>query len=209
MTPRCWRPQPARTSASTSTGASASRFKANSSADNSAFLMKPPLSSYLSAMASQSMAGSLRTLPLSRSVRQISRRCAVPGGAYSRTVEMRRCMASSSSAGRFVARNTRPLCFSISWSMARSRRSPPLSSRLRKSASHSSKKSTASDISASRKRPRRSASTSSPPPWECLPRSDAKSTWSTRLPRRFATPWTVIVLPVPDGPHSSTMNPEP
>mmetsp|Transcript_32740 Transcript_32740/g.110273 ORF Transcript_32740/g.110273 Transcript_32740/m.110273 type:complete len:313 (-) Transcript_32740:1582-2520(-) len=209
MAPRCCRAQPARMSASRTMGLAASRCSAKSSALNRAFLMKPPESSYLTPMASQSTSSAQANLPRRTNVAQMVLRCCAVGGAYSITVEMRRCMASSSSAGRLVARKTRPAWRSISWSMARRRRSePPPASRDRNKASHSSKKSTASLISASRNKPRRSASTSSfcDP---CLPLKEAKSTCKTRLPSLRATPCTVIVLPVPEGPQSSTMRPAP
>mmetsp|Transcript_2165 Transcript_2165/g.6044 ORF Transcript_2165/g.6044 Transcript_2165/m.6044 type:complete len:254 (+) Transcript_2165:942-1703(+) len=208
MAPLCCKAQPLRTSCSLTIGVDLLRARANNTAARSAFLIKPPDSSYFSATASQSTDSSVTTFPFATRPSQIAFLSDAPGGAYSTTVLIRRCIASSSSAGRFVARNTRPLHFSISWSIARNNRSAPPWSLVRNNASHSSKNNTASDISASRNRPLRSASTSSPP-WWCLPRNDAKSTCKTRFFSSLATPCTVIVLPVPEGPHRSTTKPLP
>ena len=62
---------------------------------------------------------------------------------YSITVVIRRCIASSSSLGRFVAKNTIPSCRSISLNNEFNKRSPPPKLRERNAASHSSKNTTA------------------------------------------------------------------
>mmetsp|Transcript_12315 Transcript_12315/g.37191 ORF Transcript_12315/g.37191 Transcript_12315/m.37191 type:complete len:258 (+) Transcript_12315:2518-3291(+) len=153
---------------------------------------------------------SARRMPspdLDASRSQMALRSLTRGFEYSSTNEIRRCSASSRSAGLLVARKTRPRWRSISWSKARKRRSDEEpESRDRKSDSHSSKKRIALAMSASRKSPRRSASTSST---AALPRRDAKSTCKTRFSSDAASACTDKVLPVPGAPHSKTMKPAP
>ena len=108
-------------------------------------------------------------------------------------------MASSMSAGRLVARKMSPSKRSISVNSSVISEEPP-APRCAKSDSHSSKKTTAFASSASR----RIDWGETPPLFSA--RSSGKLTSSTLRPRRRATALAVMVLPLPEGPHSmSTM----
>mmetsp|Transcript_23786 Transcript_23786/g.60833 ORF Transcript_23786/g.60833 Transcript_23786/m.60833 type:complete len:222 (-) Transcript_23786:302-967(-) len=188
--PRSWCEAPAWRSAIVTVGVSPSRATAIDSAESHAFLMKPPWSSYLRASSMKS------TSPARGSFggaieRQIFSRSSRSGFVNSMARVMRRCIASSRSIGRFVARMHSPSCRSSSVSTVLTCMFPL--ERSIKMDSHSSKKRMASWILASRNTSLRIA------PAELAPRA-GKLIISTFLPMSAARAFAIIVLPVPLGP---------
>mmetsp|Transcript_25999 Transcript_25999/g.77488 ORF Transcript_25999/g.77488 Transcript_25999/m.77488 type:complete len:200 (-) Transcript_25999:449-1048(-) len=188
--PRSWCDAPACRSACVTLHAAPSRATASDSAVSQAFLMKPPGSSNLRASAMKSMSSPSGSFG-GAMLRQIFSRSSRSGLVNSMARVMRRCIASSRSIGRLVARTQSPSCRSSSVRTVLTCRLPFV--RSMKIDSHSSKKRTASWILASRKTSFRIA------PAELAP-SAGKLIISTFLPTMAAIAFASMVLPVPEGP---------
>mmetsp|Transcript_7791 Transcript_7791/g.18189 ORF Transcript_7791/g.18189 Transcript_7791/m.18189 type:complete len:463 (-) Transcript_7791:2286-3674(-) len=188
--PRSWCDAPAARSACETVQLTPSRATASESAESHAFLMKPPGNSYLRASAMKSTS-SLSCSLGGRNSRQMRSRSSKSGFENSMARVMRLCIASSRSIGRFVARTQSPSCRSSSVSTVFTCRLPLV--RSINMDSHSSKKSTASWIFASRKTTFRMAPAALEP-------SCGKLIISTFLPIMAASALASMVLPVPDGP---------
>mmetsp|Transcript_39039 Transcript_39039/g.85802 ORF Transcript_39039/g.85802 Transcript_39039/m.85802 type:complete len:200 (+) Transcript_39039:1299-1898(+) len=188
--PRSWCEPPAWRSACVMVQSMPSRATASESAESHAFLMKPPGSSYLRASVMKSTSAASGNFG-GRSSRQMRSRSSRSGFENSMARVMRRCIASSRSIGRLVARTHRPSCRSSSVSTVFTCMLPlDLSMKID---SHSSKKSTASWILASRNTSLRTA------PAALTPR-EGKLIISTFFLIIAASAFASIVLPVPDGP---------
>mmetsp|Transcript_21545 Transcript_21545/g.46366 ORF Transcript_21545/g.46366 Transcript_21545/m.46366 type:complete len:200 (-) Transcript_21545:996-1595(-) len=188
--PRSWWEAPAARSSCETVQLTPSRATASERAESHAFLMKPPGSSYLRASAMKSTS-SLSCSLGGRSSRQMRSRSSRSGLENSIARVMRLCIASSRSIGLFVASTQSPSCRSSSVSTVLTCMLPLVLSM--KMDSHSSKKSTASWIFASRKTTFRMA------PAVLLP-SCGKLIMSTFLPTMAASALASMVLPVPEGP---------